>query len=108
VYESAQGSWSDVAHLVLLDGMAVYETREPVKEVHIFFSRRIEVFIPPTPRPCFAYKRLATYLGDDERKETSWLYTCFGYIDNLTRVTLVVSPSGLTSTFTPRSAPFTP
>jgi hypothetical protein len=108
VYESAQGSWSDVARAVIIDGMMVYETYKPVKEVHLFFSRRIEVFVPPTPRPCFAYKRLAIQLGDDEGKGADWLYTCFGYIDHDDRVTLVVSPTGLVTTTTLRSFPLTP
>jgi hypothetical protein len=104
------GPWSDVAQMVMIDGLLVYETINPVHSLEIMFPPvKILVLVPPTPRPCFAYKRLRTLVGDDEKKnESEWLNTCFGYIDGSDRITLTFSPTGFVSCSTPRSSPFTP
>jgi hypothetical protein len=109
LHASWMGPWSDVAEMVLLDGLIVYETLDVVHHLEILFPPGAPLVLAlPTPRPCFAYKRLRTLVGDDEGNEPEWLYTCFGYIDGANRITLTVSPTGFTSLSTPRSAPLTP
>lgn len=110
LYGSNEGPWSQVAHLVSIDGLMVYVTTKPVQEVHVLFPGHVEVFRPPTPRPCFAYKRLAHCLSSEgvEGSVPDWLYTCFGYCDERSRVTLLASPYDVVHSSSLRSTPFTP
>jgi hypothetical protein len=110
------GPWSSVAQLVSLDGLWVYETIQPVQKIEIIFEdtasfaeESIVVFMPPSPRPCFALKHAMAFIAlseNDERKDPLWLSTRFGYLDQDCRVILTVAPAGLFHATTPRSTPF--
>jgi len=96
-----------VSSPVVLDGFFVYETSDLVTSVSLLTEDGLllDTLLPPTPRPCFAHKRMTTLLGSHDLQ---WLYTCFGYSTDEVRVTITVSPSGIIHGNEPRSMPFIP
>lgn len=91
----------------MLDGLMVCETYDRVRQVEIKDEQDIllETLTPPTPRTCFAHKRMAQSLGGEV---SEWLSTCFGYVTDEWRYTLRVSPTALVSDRATRSMLFLP
>lgn len=107
---SVDTAWSEHSELVEIDGLSVYLTRRPVKELLVVFPGSevpIAVLRPPAPTPMFSHKRYGLPVGVPGAV-AQWRYTCFGYLlGEQYRVTLTVSGEDLDASITPRSTPFT-
>ena len=113
-YESAQGDWSDIAPLELVDHTYVWTTKKPVSYLSMICEGHNHIINPCLNRCMFSLARFGTSLDPSGPPMTAgispastWLFTLFGCIltDELRFVCRVLPGGHFVTRFEDRSTP---
>ena len=112
-YESAQGDWSDIAELELVDRTYVWTTKKRVCYLSMVSSGHNHVIYPCLDRQMFSFARFGTSIDPSGAilantfPKSRWIFTLFGFLlsDELRFVCRVLPGGQFVTRFEDRSTP---
>jgi hypothetical protein len=102
VVESKESTWTDFSEFVVIDGVSLHLSRQPMQSIIVQAGDRITALDMEEPACCFGFHRWRVQAGSEQE----WLYSAFGFFRPDERVILQVNAKGGRVVMQKRHTPF--